>query len=253
MSLHHFVSHISEIERYNSEGSYYGRRLVNFGGGGLNTSGICGYVHAAELYLPPGIKLLSHWHQDREAIFYCLSGEGLFLLDGIERHIGPGDGMFIPLGAVHGAVNTGDGEFRFLDCAFFTHRRSSIETGEDCFSNIDDTPSPGDGGALLKPLFRPEIYGNEKIKWWGEIRMNTGQMMENHYKDQELLFYILEGNGELNFFDRDISLRSGSIAYIIPDIPYRIGNSGKSPLRLICSRCQIGRVPVPPFFQNPTL
>ncbi len=252
MSLHHFVSHISEIESYRGEGSYTARRLVHFGGGGAKgTAGICGYAHAAELYLPPGIKLLSHWHSDREAIFYCLSGEGIFLLDGIERRVGPGDGMFMPLGALHGGLNAGTAEFRFLDCALFTDQRSSIEVGDRCFANLDQATAETERGATVRNLFSPEIFGNKKIEWWGELWLEPGQeMSQKRYPEAEQILYVLEGTGLLHLWDREVSLRPGSIAYIVAGASHAITNTSDTRLRLVGSRSRIGRVPPCDYYRT---
>jgi quercetin dioxygenase-like cupin family protein len=249
MSLQHFVSHISEIEAYFGEGSYRAKRLVHFGGAG--TGGICGYAHAAELYLAPGTKLLSHWHQDREAIFYCLEGEGVFLLDGLERRVGPGDGMFIPLGAVHGGFNAGAREFRFLDCALFTDTRSPLEVGEGCFARIGSAPTTTARGVTWKSLFPRETFGNQAIVWWGEVWLEPGQRMQpDRYEDDEQIFYVLEGRGRLWLGPGEVELRPGSIVHILPDVVHALANAGESPMRLVGSRSGIGRVLMPDYYRR---
>lgn len=251
MSVHHFVSHVSQIEVYNAEGGYLGRRLVHFGGGGTGGGQICGYAHAAELYLPPGKRLISHWHHDREAIFYCLSGEGVFFLDGVERPVGPGDGMFMPLGALHGALNTGGSDLRFLDCALFTDRRSPVGVGEGCFANIERVESASERGAVTQALFRPETFGNPRVRWWGEVWLEPGQAMSaGRYEREEQILYVLEGRGVLRLWDQDVALRPGSIAYIIAGATHALTNVGNVRLRLAGSRSEIGRVPTPPYYQE---
>lgn len=248
-NLQHFASHISEVEPYAGEGGYRARRLVHFGSG-LVTAGICGYVHAAGLYLAPRAKLLPHWHQDREAIFYCLEGDGSFLLDGLERAVGPGDAMFIPLGALHGGRNRGGNEFRFLDCALFTGIRSPLPVGDACFARLADAPETSARGAVWKAPFARDTFGNTAILWWGELLVGPGRALERGIDaEAEQILYVLEGSGRLSLWDQEIEVRPGSIVYILPGVPHGVATMGEERLRMVGSRSRIGRVGMPEYYR----
>jgi len=65
--------------------------------------------------LEPGGPALSlpHTHSQAE-VYYVLSGRGTVFISGIEHPVRPGTAVFIPGGAEHGAVNTGDELLRLL-------------------------------------------------------------------------------------------------------------------------------------------
>jgi len=98
---------------YTGDGSYVAKRLVNY------PIGAAGFAHATLLTMPPETKVLSHWHDDREAVFYCVRGEGLFVLDDVERTATPGTAMLQPVHAIHGFLAGGE-EFHFLDFALLS-------------------------------------------------------------------------------------------------------------------------------------
>jgi quercetin dioxygenase-like cupin family protein len=54
-----------------------------------------------------GDRIPRHWHDVDEVVLYE-RGTGQVHLDGVETEVGPGATVFIPAGAVHGTVNTGD-------------------------------------------------------------------------------------------------------------------------------------------------
>jgi mannose-6-phosphate isomerase-like protein (cupin superfamily) len=65
--------------------------------------------------LPPGISgdFRPHRHEQAE-VYYVLSGEGIVTISGVEHPVRPGTAVFIPGGALHGAVNTGAHLLRLL-------------------------------------------------------------------------------------------------------------------------------------------
>lgn len=61
---------------------------------------------AGVMELEPGGVLLPHRH-DQPEIYFLASGSGLVTVDGIEKHVAPGEAVFIPGDAEHGLKNTG--------------------------------------------------------------------------------------------------------------------------------------------------
>ena len=55
-----------------------------------------------------------HSHDAFEETIYGLAGTITFTVGGTDHEVGPGDAVFIPRGAVHGFVNRGDTDARFL-------------------------------------------------------------------------------------------------------------------------------------------
>lgn len=66
----------------------------------------------------PGSRLPYHFHQKRESIFICLSGESIMMLDGKEIPIKAGDILHIPPEEKHGLIDRADKDFRYLE--FYT-------------------------------------------------------------------------------------------------------------------------------------
>jgi len=54
-----------------------------------------------------GDRIPRHWHDVDEVVLYE-RGSGRVHLDGEDTEVGPGSTVFIPAGAVHGTINTGE-------------------------------------------------------------------------------------------------------------------------------------------------
>ena len=68
----------------------------------------------AEATVPSGVATERHYHRVSEEFYFVLEGRGLMEVDGVEREVGPGDGVLIPAGAWHRI--TGIEGLRFLCC-----------------------------------------------------------------------------------------------------------------------------------------
>ena len=55
----------------------------------------------------PGQQHALHAHAGQDKVYHVLEGEGLFLLDGRELAMKPGDLLIAPEGVPHGVRNTG--------------------------------------------------------------------------------------------------------------------------------------------------
>ena len=80
--------------------------------------------------VPAKTKVLSHWHTDHEAIFVCVGGQGVFVLDDMEWSVSVGDALFIPLTHVHGIANPCAGTMELLDLALFSELESNASLDE---------------------------------------------------------------------------------------------------------------------------
>lgn len=70
----------------------------------------------AEARLPMGGATTPHYHSRTEEIYYILSGRGLMKIGEHQQHVGVGDAIAIPPGAIHTILNTGEEELKFLCC-----------------------------------------------------------------------------------------------------------------------------------------
>ena len=70
---------------------------------------------AFECDVPAAAKVPApHSHDAFEETIYGLTGTITFTVEGADHEIGPSDAVFIPRGAVHGFINHGDTDARFL-------------------------------------------------------------------------------------------------------------------------------------------
>ncbi|NLW51428.1 MAG: cupin domain-containing protein [Candidatus Brocadiaceae bacterium] len=66
----------------------------------------------------PGQELGPHLHRQVEETFFFTSGTGVFVADGLEYDIRPGDAFRLEPGEVHNVINTGSAP---LDGVFIKH------------------------------------------------------------------------------------------------------------------------------------
>ncbi|HUL91620.1 MAG TPA: cupin domain-containing protein [Burkholderiales bacterium] len=103
--------------------------------------------------------------------------------------------------------------------------------------NVVETPwkqYPGHfGGALSKPLVRPETAGSRLV----DYRISTYQPMayvETHtHKVQEQIYHVLEGEGSMEIEGRKTIVRRHDVIFIPPGVSHSICNNGIADLTFI--------------------
>jgi len=103
--------------------------------------------------------------------------------------------------------------------------------------NIVETPwkqYPGHfGGALSKPLVRPETAGSKLV----DYRISTYQPMayvETHtHKVQEQIYHVLDGEGAMEIDGKTTIVRRHDVVFIPPGVPHSIRNEGLGDLTFI--------------------
>ena len=103
--------------------------------------------------------------------------------------------------------------------------------------NVVETPwkqYPGHfGGALSKPLVRPETTGSRLV----DYRISTYQPMayvETHaHKVQEQIYHVLEGEGSMEIEGRRQIVRRHDVIFIPPGVRHSICNNGLADLTFI--------------------
>jgi quercetin dioxygenase-like cupin family protein len=239
----YFAYHVSEIAPFRHEEGYEGRRLNSLWGGAIEGREPGAHAQLLDCYLPAGRRLLSHWHVDREALFYCLGGSGRFLLDEHARPVRPGDAMFQPLGAVHGADNPGGEHLRYVEVVMPVTRPSPLPAGERCFTSLAASAAVEARGATWRPLFPPGTYG-QQVDWIGELQLAAGRSLETLADpDAELTLLVLEGEGAAQIEGVELPIRAGSILYLPAGFEH--GLSARAGLRLFGVRASAGRAFVP--------
>ena len=103
--------------------------------------------------------------------------------------------------------------------------------------NVVETPwqqYPGHfGGALSKPLVRPETAGSRRL----DYRISTYQPMayvETHrHKVQEQIYHVLEGEGSMEIEGTRRIVRRHDVIFIPPGVAHSITNNGLADLTFI--------------------
>ena len=103
--------------------------------------------------------------------------------------------------------------------------------------NVIETPwkqYPGHfGGALSKPLVRPETTGSRLV----DYRISTYQPMAyvatHTHKVQEQIYHVLEGEGAMEVGSKRQIVRKHDVVFIPPGIPHSIRNDGIADLTFI--------------------
>jgi mannose-6-phosphate isomerase-like protein (cupin superfamily) len=103
--------------------------------------------------------------------------------------------------------------------------------------NVVETPwqqFPGHyGGALSKPLVRPETTGSRLV----DYRISTYQPMayvETHsHAVQEQIYHVLEGEGAMEIEGKKTIVRKHDVIFIPPGVRHSIRNDGLTDLTFI--------------------
>ena len=86
------------------------------------------------------------------------------------------------------------------------------------------------GGALSKPLVRPETTGSRLV----DYRISTYQPMayvETHtHKVQEQIYHVLEGEGLMEIAGKNHVVRKHDFIFLPPGVEHAISNSGLADL-----------------------
>jgi len=241
VSAGHFTTHLDEVIAYNGDGSYTAKRLV------LYPIGATGYAHATLLMMPAGTKVLSHWHDDREAVFLGLAGRGRFLLDGVERAAVAGTAMLQTRGAVHGFKAEGEERFDFLDVALLTDRGDHADAA-GCFCEVGEVVDAETAYGSARALFAGR-FANPAIRFVGErtVAPGAGYGAETTPRGCEQIQLVTRGRGEVRLLGRTVELRAGSVLYAVDGLDFEL-RAGDEGLGLVAAVSAMGRIPVPPWF-----
>jgi mannose-6-phosphate isomerase-like protein (cupin superfamily) len=105
-SVHEIVPDIAEAVRGGS-GTVYAHKLLDiFPGSAIKSVGL--------VRLEPGASVGAHSHQSEEDFYYCISGSGVVVDNGVEHPFLPGKLQITRDGESQAIQNTGETELVFL-------------------------------------------------------------------------------------------------------------------------------------------
>ena len=99
---------------HGGRGEYFVRTLLDQPPGSV-------FKYVRDVTLSPGASVGEHPHSDDDEVFFIIAGNGLMLVDGEERPVGPGTAVLTRAGSRHGLRNPGPAPLRFfVACAAAT-------------------------------------------------------------------------------------------------------------------------------------
>ncbi len=112
--------------------------------------------------------------------------------------------------------------------------RQKSRKAEAFVANVVDVPwqeYPGHfGGALSKPLVRPETCASRRIDYRISSYQPMAHVAEHVHRVQEQIYHVLDGEGVLTLDDRRVVLRRHDYVFIPPGIRHSFTNEGLAPL-----------------------
>ncbi len=112
--------------------------------------------------------------------------------------------------------------------------KSKVQRAEAFVRNIADIPwqeFPGHfGGALSKPLVRPETCGSSRIDHRISCYQPMAHVQEHVHQVQEQIYHVLQGVGRLTLDDKSVLLRADDYVFVPPGVRHGFTNNGTVPL-----------------------
>jgi mannose-6-phosphate isomerase-like protein (cupin superfamily) len=110
--------------------------------------------------------------------------------------------------------------------------------------NIAEVPwqeFPGHfGGALSKPLVRPETAGSRLVDYRISCYQPMAYVQLHAHKVQEQVYHVLDGEGLMEMDGRRVVVRKHDVIFIPPGVEHGITNTGLVDLTFIVVTTPIG-------------
>ncbi len=89
-------------------------------------------------------------------------------------------------------------------------------------------------GSEIRELMHPDHTGTGSISL-AEALVDIGQETECHrHLRSEEIYFIAEGGGIMTLGGERFSVQAGDTIFIPPGTPHKMGNTGKSVLKILC-------------------
>lgn len=215
-------------------------------------------ISAAECWLGAGSAGdAPHVHHRHANAFYVLEGELAFELGSDRSHASASAGTLvtIPPGVVHGYVNAGAADARFLEVygpgVSFQHQRDGGWDNRDTDmlppsearragpqrEAVVHEPGSGDsftvGAATL--VVKADTRDSDAKFTLMELTLATDLPPPTPHRHPAMTdgFYVLEGPAALDLGDRSLAAAAGSFAFVPPGALHAVANRGGEPVRAL--------------------
>ncbi len=207
------------------------------------------HVMAYRLTLEPDSGL-SHVHAGAEEVLYVLEGTGEARIEGASHHVGPGQAVFIPDGAEHTYINTGQTPLVVvgalappIDLADIHPamprldlsglQSASLNEGSVAPTMMDErrvTPTLM-GERSFRVLVSPTVGCRQMTQFTGVIPTGRAPL---HAHPHEEAVYILAGTGRLWIENEPVGdLRPGSVVFFPIGVRHTLENSGREDMKVL--------------------
>ncbi len=186
--------------------------------------------------IKPGAEINVHGHQIDDEIYFILKGNGVKIVNGEERPVGPGDLVLLRAGGTHGLRNETDQEVHVLVVDLLA---SLNEDQSFLLRHVDDVPlvikkaHAGVGTIGVGNFFDPDELGPA----WDFVEVVTlppGSTIGTHkHRGNEEFYYLYQGQGVLIDDGQEIEVGPGAVSICRSGGSHGLRNSGDRTIKLI--------------------
>jgi quercetin dioxygenase-like cupin family protein len=207
------------------------------------------HVMAYRLVLEPD-SALSHVHPGCEEVLYVLEGTGEARIEGAMHQVGPGQAVFIPDGAEHTYINTGETPLIVvgalappIDLDDIHPAMPRLDLSGLQSATVDEqgvTPTTMDerlvtptlmGERSFRVLVSPSVGCRQMTQFTGVIPTGRAPL---HAHPHEEAVYILGGTGRLWIENEPVGdLRAGSVVFFPIGVRHTLENTGREDMKVL--------------------
>jgi mannose-6-phosphate isomerase-like protein (cupin superfamily) len=100
-------------------------------------------------------------------------------------------------------------------------------------SDVPGLRAPAPHARTLKHLVAPWTLGSSNL-WVGLSEIDVGSSSNRHAHDNEEVFFVLAGRGDVEIGDDRAAIEPGSAVLVPSGSPHRLVNTGDELLRVLC-------------------
>ncbi|TMC44424.1 MAG: cupin domain-containing protein [Chloroflexi bacterium] len=193
---------------------------------------------------------LSHVHPGAEEVLYILEGTGEARIEGATHQVGPGQAVFIPDGAEHAYINTGETPMVVVGAMappiplddihpavprldLSARQSARLDEGAVAPTMMDEqavTPTLM-GERSFRVLVSPEVGCRWMTQFTGVIPTGRAPL---HAHPHEEAVYILAGSGRLWIEEAPVGdLRPGSVVFFPIGVRHTLENTGRENMKVL--------------------
>lgn len=201
----------------------------------------------------PGHEFTQHVHDRSEDIFIVLEG-GVSVRQGdVYTPIGAGEAAFIPVGEVHGTVNTTDADARLIsfqcppDTALYSGARDKGDiprpapghtSGVQIITLAKGSPAFGKVGEWRNVICAQKGARHMTVDY---IRLSSGEGFEHEPEETEVTYVLLSGSAQITSGGNEWALTEDDIIFAGPGDTFLLSQGGAEAVALVRAQALVGQ------------